>query len=605
MEESRLKLTSIRIINMHNVTDKTYNLSSGFTYFNGPNGAGKSTILEAIQLVVLGYIPGYAKTNEGIMKHSSASEMEVIGTFDNNITISHKWTRSGSSVSSKIVISPQSELPTLIDEGIELPIYNFNEFKDMTANNLKKWFISFLPSASASIDWEAKLKDSLKDRTNILNDKLLSDTLAKIEELSKSFEGVDLIQNLNTYLKSEQSFTKKEIERLEGTIQSLVHYDEELPDSKEEVQTEIRQNMNLLTQLSEYQAKLVHIDAVKRQLANLTLVDQNTTAQSIEEIESYIEHRNIVANAQSAFNEIRAKIDALDEQIDAAEKEEKELARLANSTCPYTSKACPEIEKLIDANKSKIIIIQGTLEAYEREKSELYDSLSAANNKLFVAKQNLTDIESQYNTFFKLRGLAEDPNTIQKPTDLSREEINLQINKLQESLSKIQANEKYNELIDTISKDKFNALNDLEVLKIWIKLTDANGLQTDIMKDIFTDFADNMNSYLTEMFGVPVIAEFNLSSKANSFSFGLNREGNYIEFDYLSSGERCLFTLAMMICILDRSKASLRTILIDDLVDHLDDNNAANVYEALDKIEDVQFILAGVKPCGAEGVVSI
>ena len=51
-----MRIKSVHIQGMHNVEDKTYQLSNA-TYFYGENGAGKSTVLQAIQLALLGYIP--------------------------------------------------------------------------------------------------------------------------------------------------------------------------------------------------------------------------------------------------------------------------------------------------------------------------------------------------------------------------------------------------------------------------------------------------------------------------------------------------------------------------------------------------------------------
>ena len=58
-----------------------------------------------------------------------------------------------------------------------------------------------------------------------------------------------------------------------------------------------------------------------------------------------------------------------------------------------------------------------------------------------------------------------------------------------------------------------------------------------------------------------------------------------------------MYTLALMMCLLSRSDSRLKVILIDDLLDHLDDGNAAKLFDALYKIKDIQIILAGVKEC--------
>ena len=77
--------------------------------------------------------------------------------------------------------------------------------------------------------------------------------------------------------------------------------------------------------------------------------------------------------------------------------------------------------------------------------------------------------------------------------------------------------------------------------------------------------------YIQTMYGSDSLrAKFNISAKANSFSFGLIREDKYIAYDQLSSGEKCLYTLALMICIADNSKCPLKLLLCDDMFDHLD-----------------------------------
>ena len=81
------------------------------------------------------------------------------------------------------------------------------------------------------------------------------------------------------------------------------------------------------------------------------------------------------------------------------------------------------------------------------------------------------------------------------------------------------------------------------------------------------------------------------------------RNGAYIEFDMLSSGEKCLYTLAMLIAITENSASDLKLILIDDLLDHLDDANIQTCFATLNNIEDIQVILAGVQPCNIDDMV--
>lgn len=93
-------------------------------------------------------------------------------------------------------------------------------------------------------------------------------------------------------------------------------------------------------------------------------------------------------------------------------------------------------------------------------------------------------------------------------------------------------------------------------------------------------------------------AKFHLTEKANSFSFGVtNEENEYIEFDLLSSGEKCLYTLALLISIVELSDSPLKIIMIDDLLDHLDMLRIKDCFETLYSISDIQILLAGVQDC--------
>ena len=50
-----------------------------------------------------------------------------------------------------------------------------------------------------------------------------------------------------------------------------------------------------------------------------------------------------------------------------------------------------------------------------------------------------------------------------------------------------------------------------------------------------------------------------------------------------------------MTCIIENSDSRVQTVIVDDMIDHLDDSNAEFVMTALDAYPDCQYILAGVK----------
>jgi hypothetical protein len=181
-------------------------------------------------------------------------------------------------------------------------------------------------------------------------------------------------------------------------------------------------------------------------------------------------------------------------------------------------------------------------------------------------------------------------------TDKSDTELAQEIKVLQDNKMKAFANQKYNSTIDELTKKKFDLELELAIYKAWAKATDVNGLQTEIMKQPFNELADKMTQYIQTMYGNDSLkAHFNVEAKANSFTFGLIRDNKYIQYDLLSSGEKCLYTLALMICIIDNSKSPLKVVLLDDALDNLDDVAIENTFTALKNITNIQFILAGVK----------
>ena len=212
-----MKLSSISIHGMHRVTDATYDLSD-ITYFYGKNGAGKSTIMQAIQLGILGYIPGTDKTNTAIFKHSNGPMMSVCLLFDDGTEILRQWFRDGKGVKNTITTKPEGfDVESLLGNRT-LPICNFNEFIGMTANKLKDWFVEFLPKSSKSIDWGAELK-AVAPTVEIIDKSLLDDAVGLLE----GEQVIARLKNFNAICKENMSVLKGDIQRIDHTIQSLVY----------------------------------------------------------------------------------------------------------------------------------------------------------------------------------------------------------------------------------------------------------------------------------------------------------------------------------------------------------------------------------------------
>ena len=577
---------------MHKVDSATYIFDGESAYLIGPNGAGKSTVLEAIQLAILGYIPGYAKTNEAIMRHSNGGILSVTATFDDGSELDRTWVRSGSSVKSSVSTDKMSvSLDDLLGE-VELPVFNFNEFKEMTANKLKEWFIQFLPEEETSVNWEEEFKEALGKR-NVGTENFFDHT---VYEVSQIYDGsIESIRSINTYLKNTQSFLKKEVERLAATAKSCVLYDEDLPDETEELEQKIAVLREQYKEAVSSESDAQRIHELNRQIAGLQLKYESVAEDpEYQELDKQLKELQAQPDSSKEINELREDITQLTAKI-------QNLSAITSDVCPYIHEHCSKIGSIIEGNADALKSAKEELAQFNSDLNTLVGNNSLRTQQIQEIERKQNDILFKYD---RLDYLVRAKASIAVPnTELpNSSEIAAQIDAAQKMITKIESNKEYNKIVERVSKEKMEREIDLEALKLWIKRTDANGLQTELMNKPFARLENDMSSYLTQMYGKDTHAKFNLEAKANSFSFGLIQDGKYIEFDYLSSGERCLFTLALIICLLDKSASHVKTILIDDILDHLDDSNAGALFSVLNQFKDTQFILAGVKQCNTDEV---
>lgn len=589
-----MKIKSVTIEGLHNVIEKTYTFDN-LSYLYGKNGAGKSTVLQAVQLALFGYIPGVHKKNEAILRHAKGKMLSVTCVLDNDgkdVTVTRSWVGTGKSISNGVDISPEGfDIDTILAD-IELPVHNFTEFMNMTANNMKGWFINFLPNEDTEVHWEEELKKALGDM-KVIDGHLITNTLNDLKELSGS--GVDYIRAVNAYFKDQTSLLKGNLQRTQGTIQSLIFYEDcDSNASSEDIQKEIADIQQKLIQASKIEQVKKMNERIQEQLSLIQV-----SSDSLSTDDRYAELRMNNEELKAMMNKFNADVADINKKIVDIQVniESKQAITSGGGMCPYTKSACSEIQNLSAQLNSEIEQLTAELNELKSSLGNTNLAIQSTQQTLSANEKEMSNIASQYSERDRLRAQIQMEELIDGE-EISTEELQEKLQYLQSQVIKIAANEQYNKLIDTLTADKFKIENTLEVLKVWTKLTDANGLQTTIMAAPFKKLAASMDDYLHKMFNRKDISvKFNLSEKANSFSFGLVRDEKYIEFDMLSSGEKCMYTLAFMMCIVSISKSPLKVIMIDDLLDHLDDANASKLFDALYKIKDIQVILAGVKEC--------
>ncbi len=600
-----LKIQSVDIEGFHNVDKKHYEFKN-LNYLKGPNGSGKSTVLQAIQLALLGYIPGSNKTKEGIFRHSNGKVLAVTLniTGDEDIKISRIWSGTGNSISSVLDVEPKGYDISRLISNAELPIFNFSDFLNLTANKQKDWFLDFLPKKTWEIDWNKELTAALSD-TEITDIEKFKATI--IEELNScDLKGIENIRHANDYLKAELSAHKSELTRLQGSIQSYIYYDDVDDGDVSEVDNNILKYQNLKSLRIKYDSELEAASKLAQ-----SLEQYNDLGVSVSEDKKYNKCVERIAVLQKELEADKSKQYDLTQQKYRIKGELSSLMDTVQSgnNCPILNELCTRLVNYSQERDSMIQNKNNELNDIESKLSKLNNEIATKSNVL----QSCIDVQNRISYSYSMRDtlqtqLNELKSDINILTDeRTVDEFDAELKSLYDLKTKILANEKYSTVIDNITKEKYNIENEISALKVWINLTGVNGLQTGNSEyDPFAVLKDSMDKYITKLFGRRTKTEVNVQKKSNSFSFGISRNKTYIPYDLLSSGEECLYALALMLSIADISDSKLKLVLVDDMFDHLDDKNVESLFNVLSNISEIQMIFAGVKDIKKGGnIISI
>lgn len=622
-----MKLSCVNITGMHNiVAPTTVSLDNKVTYIFGKNGSGKSTIVEAIQLALLGYIPGYGKKNQDIMKHANGDMMSVEVIFDSGESIKRIYIKDKTSVKCTVVSEPEElDLLSLIGQ-IELPVFNFNEFAGSSSNKQKEWFISYLPSSKKTVDWDNELAESIKNMLLTTDKSLIIDEAQKIIEdvmnTMKDDAPAAIVSQINKQFKEVVSLKKSRVDQLTSTYASLTNM-ESVASSAYMSSASVKERMDKVDAEREdvikqkaiaatYKAKTDQMAAYAALRAN---IHEDPRVKSIQAKE---------AGYDLDMGDIKAQKEELDKWLVEAEPKLEEVTKqkykleqyindLSNlikrgCNCPYDNSPCERLSAKTaehsaeyEEKKAEYIKLCNSYSQLATQVKDLREKKDALDKQLGdITFNQIPRLKNEYSNIkleYRSRdALLEEINKM--PSLPSEEYYDERINELTESKNKL--NEEYTasltqetnaELLDTVFKDKLFQSESLDCFKEWVKLTGPNGLQTTLSDDVFDEAEKHMTEYIQKMFGKNYSAFFNVSQKANSFGFGLVVNNKRIFFETLSSGEKCAYVVALIAYLLERSPFKLA--LIDDIFDHLDPDNAVKCVKCINKLKDIQFVVTG------------
>lgn len=624
IEDNKMKIKSIRIENMHNVKDVTYDFSQ-INYATGPNGSGKSTILQAVELALLGYIPGYPKKNSDIMKHSSNSMMAVTLNFDNGNMIKRVYTRKKSTVSCDVITVPEDLKVEELTEELASITFDFNAFLSKSANEQKKWFISFLSTAALSedsqFDIDKEVKDSLPatglDEATI---NLLNSNVRQYITKRKDQSLLEYIKTLETSVSEGLSYEKGVQQSLQNTLNTLVLYEDVDTDDEEELVAQLQTLRQRHTQLMDVQRAATAYEIAVKQLESWKGLEE-----SLENDSNYVEKAQNIAKLKSSREKEKEELQKHETALETHEKERTRLSEevlapllgeikfnesLANGSglCPYSSKMCEEVKVYIEAAKKHAIELEERKVRAVKSITELDEVIKHTKSTINTINRNISQIEtsivsmssemSKLKEMYEQRDKArnnvpENPGTTYEEAINSASFVSREIEKLTGELSKIEANKKYESVKSQIDRDMLIADMAVKSLTVLKTRFGQNGLQQDVVMKPFKDMIETISSYLQKTFNTKKIsAYFTLSEKSNSFEFGLiNDKGIQIPFETLSSGEKCVYMLALQSSLVDKSNG-LKVIILDDVFDHVDAGNIKRCVNASRKFKSIQYMFA-------------
>lgn len=625
-----MKVKSVFIQGMHNVKACKHEFDD-VTYITGPNGVGKSTVLNAIQLALLGYIPGTAKNNSAVMAHANRPEMKVsvclCSSEGDEITVTRTFSKKGSNVTSNVDVFPaDANLDDILGDS-KLPIFDWSEFTSLTSNKMKDWFIEFIPGMDAEVDWNKELSSAIQD--TIYNKDIVKKYVNKIASI-KCDSSIDQVVKANSFFKSELSYEKASLSEKENTLNGLIDYNstynlEDVDDLNVKLEKCKSEYSKCEEKYKEAKNSWVELDSKRsNQLANLKaynnlkndVISEEEEQVLLEEVKSF---ENDIVRMDSKYKEMECLYEEINESIYHINEEcvnYKQQAENANKVvqssgvCPYTDSRC---DSIISAKASYLKILnecKSNLKDAETRKlkevtrqqevADNMDKLSENINKVsFQIKEIKSKLEYNNKVKSKLESFAvpEDIVTQQQVDDKEKimESFRSKGLELQDECNKLQKSIESSSLVDKITLDKYKLQEKVDVLNKWVKLTSSNGLQTTLSSNGFEDLENKLSVEVNKVFGDDVYCKFNVSTKSNSFSFGIERNGAYIPYNLLSTGEKTLYTFCLMSYIAKNSNSDLKLVMMDDFFDHLDSNKFSKLMDVVSKdTEGIQVIMAGV-----------
>lgn len=589
-------IKSIRLKNFKCFSNFEVHFDKTVTYLNGMNGEGKSSIIEGIQLALLGYIPGHSKKLSDIFKFSSDKNyMSVSITYDNlgkDYTIKRTYTNVNGKISCSIDKNDLQDLMSILDVDLETTIFNFKEFIQWSANKQKQWLLNFLQKSenTVTVNWRSEI-DNIISANNLIPDELfileISSELPQTLNFLKIKECNDMIKDR---IAEERAIQQSAENTLQEVELSLSAYSCACND-KEELSEELYHVTEELSKLNYCKKVITHNKSIQCKLddyADLSDAKENDKIYTTS-VDNVTEISNKIKELNEEYQRVCAKYKEIEYELITLEKS-------TQTTCPILAIQCDKLVEHEEAARLNIQRLRNQQHELDLKKSEINNEISEYKDIVSKFEDTLKMLSNRYEERDSLRNSMIVENI---PNDITESNIDdyIQYKETERENLHDRLNDaiEYSTLVKTsesMENQKIQSKIRLDLLKELDKLTGQNGLQAKLGKAAVADFLDSLSKtaslfYKNSDYYIDVENE-----KSNSFDFGIVKDGNKISYDTLSSGEQCVYMVALLSAILKLSTAC-KLLLIDDVFDHLDEEKIKTVIKFAESQSDIQYIFAG------------
>jgi len=321
----------IKTIRTKNIKGNTFAQElTGKDIFIGRNGAGKSTRLQALQLAMLGYIPGKGKTNQETFKLSSGTEMTAglqleNFSFDRTIARSEKLKGDGSKeikYGESLSVSPNKgeKNPTQMNARVTSEIgnfpvvFDFQEFLNLSDAKRREFIYGLSPITNDTWD-KARVAAHLEKNILTIGLKSTNYDLYEatneliIDALAEWPDDYDLtagLQSMLSWVEGQQKHWNKKQTDAVGAVRELAEMKNQLEETDRDIVSTKNELQRLRDQYTDVHGQIMAGREIKRQW--------DEKQQRIVFLRSEIERLQALINTEQ-FRDYESEIAALQVKI--------------------------------------------------------------------------------------------------------------------------------------------------------------------------------------------------------------------------------------------------------------------------------------------------